>query len=394
MKKYCLIGKKLGYSYSKFIHEYLINKYNIPGVYDLIEVDSVNRQLLESYDGLTITIPYKEAVLEYVDNNTTNLPANTIVNDNGVLTAYNTDIIGFGALVDQLGFDDINKVVVLGSGSSSKMVQEYFNNKDVIVISRNDPQLNYEYLDKIKADILVNTTPVGMNEYASPIKEELLCNYRGVLDLNYNPINSKLAMDCNKHDIEYYGGLIMLIKQAIKAFEIWHKIELSDDIIPEIYQYVLMKTQTKIALIGMPLSGKTSIINEYNGCDLDAEVQRKTKKKIFELIEANTFRDYEHRTLQELVKRNETLIACGGGLILRHDNMELLHDYLIIYLDVPIEELNERLVMSSRPLLNNGNDITETFKRRKHLYIKYSNLILNKAQLKKFLEEYFDNIEE
>lgn len=389
MKKYCLVGKKLGYSYSKIIHEYLINKFNIDASYDLIEVDKVDRQLLESYDGLTITIPYKDDVLAYVDKNMTNLPANTITNENGYLTAYNTDIVGFGAIVENLKLDKIDKIVILGSGSSSKMVQEYFSGKEIIVISRNAPQLNYDYLDNLTADLLVNTTPVGMNEYNSPIKAELLKKYQGVVDLNYNPVNSKLALDCKKQDVKFCGGLIMLIKQALKGFEIWHKQELSDDLIDEIYQHVLLHTQTKIALIGMPLSGKTSLVNEYNGYDLDREIQKSTNKRIIELLSTNTFRDEETKTLEKLVNENAQLIACGGGAILRHDNMELLKDYLIIYLEVPHGELQERLENSTRPLLKDANDLRATFQKRENIYKKYANLNLNRSELTQFLNMYY-----
>ncbi len=65
MKKFGLIGKTLTYSYSQIIHQFLLNKYKIDGTYDLIEVDAVELDLLEQYDGLNITIPYKQTIIPF-----------------------------------------------------------------------------------------------------------------------------------------------------------------------------------------------------------------------------------------------------------------------------------------------------------------------------------------
>lgn len=392
MKKFGLLGKNLKYSYSKYIHDFFIEYYNIQATYNYIEQEEFNFEILYQYDGLNITIPYKQTVVEYLDTNNSPIEAiNTLVNDNGKLTGYNTDIIGFGLLVEKLNLKEINEVVVLGSGATALMVKEYFKNKDVIIISRSDEIFNYSYLNNIKADLLVNTTPVGMSEYKSPINEELLSNYQGVIDLNYNPLNSKLALDCKKKDLKFINGLYMLIKQAAMSFEIWHAITIKDEIIELLYYKLLFKVNKKIALIGMPLSGKSTIIKKYHGYDLDNEVERAYKKSIPTMLENNTFRDYETVTLEKLVYNNVDLIALGGGCILKLQNIELLKDYLLIYLEVDLNTLKKRLLNSYRPLLKSENDLENTYNNRKAYYEKYANVILDYNKLEEILNENCNN---
>lgn len=390
IKKYGLIGRELSYSHSKIIHEYLIKKHKIKATYDLIETDQLDKELLFFYDGLNITIPYKEEVLAYLANEMT-LPCNTIKKVDDKLFGYNTDIEGIKATLEKY-HKEIKSVVILGSGATSKLVQSLFKEVEVIVISRNDKVYNYAYLTNLQADILVNTTPVGMNENRSPIEEDLIENYQLIFDLNYNPLNSKLALLAKKHNVEYYNGLEMLIVQALKAFEIWHDLEVDTRVIKEIYYEIIKQTSTKIALIGMPFSGKTTMVNKYDGCDLDFEIEKRTKQSIPELMENNSFRLTETKVLQELVAKNCSLIACGGGVVLDQNNIKLLKDYTIIYLEVPLTTLEKRYQtgqsQKQRPLIKNVSDLKTIYEQRQELYKKYSNLILEEEELEKLLKEF------
>ncbi|MDL2211798.1 hypothetical protein LJB88_02860 [Erysipelotrichaceae bacterium OttesenSCG-928-M19] len=386
MKKYGLIGKKLTYSYSLIIHNYLLKHHNISASYDLVEVDSISYELLNSYDGLNITIPFKEEVKQYLNNKLV-LPCNTIKKNNNKLFGFNTDQYGFKYLLKNSEDLTINKVVILGSGASAKMIQSLLPNKDIIVISRNDSYYNYDNITEFDGDLLINTTPIGMSEYLSPLPETCLKKYQAVIDLNYNPLNSKLALDCKKIGLNFINGLDMLIIQAIKSFEIWHDIKVAYTLKKAIYQEVLKRSQKKIALIGLSLSGKTTIVKKFNGLDLDEEISLHYQESIATMIENNTFRKREQDTLKKLVNNDVRLLACGGGIVLDHENMIILKDYLIIYLKSDYQSLAARLNKEKRPLLQNEKQLKQMVKDRTFLYERYANLTLTSQELEVFLSE-------
>lgn len=388
MKKYGLVGKKLDYSYSKLIHDYLINKYELEATYELIETNSLSLELLMAYDGLNITIPFKEDVLKYLSVDSLPLVScNTITKIDEHLYGDNTDYIGFESLVNDLNNKKCEKIVILGSGGSSKMVQDYFSDKEVIVISRKDPIYNYKYLKSVQADLLVNATPVGMNEHKSNVDIETLKNFGAVIDLNYNPINSKLALDTKYTGRRFVGGLKMLIVQALAAFEIWTGIKRDNALIEEIYNYLLFTMYDKIALIGMPLAGKSTIIHEYGGIDIDEMIVERNQEKIETLLASGYFRELETKELAYQVKQNASLIALGGGAILNHKNIELIKDYIIIFLNTPLLILLERYRDGIRPLLKDKDELIRVYNKRLPLYMTYANIVIEEDKLKELLNE-------
>ncbi|MGL4382277.1 MAG: shikimate kinase, partial [Bacilli bacterium] len=189
------------------------------------------------------------------------------------------------------------------------------------------------------------------------------------------------------HDIKFEGGLKMLIVQAIKAFEIWNEIKVDDLHINKIYNLVAFKMNPKVALMGMPLAGKSTLIKSYHGSDLDATIEKKTKQKIALMLEEGTFRDYETAVLKELVDQESTLIALGGGAILKHENIEILKDYLLVYIDVSLPELKRRLKCSKRPLLKSASDVEMTYNTRLPIYLKYANVAIKPQEMRFYLDE-------
>ncbi|MEG0686902.1 MAG: shikimate kinase, partial [Erysipelotrichales bacterium] len=282
------------------------------------------------------------------------------------------------------------KVMILGSGASSKLVQQYFKDKEIIIISRSDEYYNYNNIDLFSADLLVNTTPIGMNEDKSPLND--VSNYKGIIDLNYNPLNSKLKMQALKANIPFVGGIDMLVVQAIKSFEIWHCINISESVYQEVLLEVLLKLNNKIVLIGMPLSGKTTLVKRYNGVDLDAYVEENEQESIDRLLSNNVFREKENYYLKDLIQKDTLLIACGGGIVENIDNIILLKDYLIIYLEVPLDILKDRLAFSRRPLLKNIDELEKTYHRRKDKYINSANLIFDYNDVLVVLDKFIEII--
>ena len=116
--RYGLIGEKLGHSFSKYIHERLSDY-----TYDLIPLSLVEFHTFmkaKNFQAINVTIPYKKAVLPYLDEldaSATSIGAvNTIVNQKGTLKGYNTDYYGFDYMLKKHHVDLTNKkVIVLGN---------------------------------------------------------------------------------------------------------------------------------------------------------------------------------------------------------------------------------------------------------------------------------------
>lgn len=224
--EYGLIGEKLGHSFSKEIHEKLTNY-----KYDLVELDRKELDVFfkeKKFKGINVTIPYKTTVipyLDYMDESAKKIGAvNTIVNKNNMLKGYNTDYHGF---LYTLEHHKVNvkgkKVIVLGNGGASRAVIAVLKDLkagEIITVGRTlrDNSISFEecYENHTDGEIIINTTPVGMYPKvdASPLELETFNSCTHVIDLIYNPSQTKLLREANKKDIYEINGLEMLIAQA------------------------------------------------------------------------------------------------------------------------------------------------------------------------------------
>lgn len=167
-----LIGEHLGHSYSQRIHETLGGY-----PYELIEVAPQDLDAWmknKDFAALNVTIPYKKAVIPYLeelDERARRIGAvNTIVNDHGRLIGKNTDYYGCRFMLEQAGIEiQGRKVILLGNGGAAQAVQavlEDLGAAAIVKVKRNpSPEtLTYEeaYRDHSGAQVIVNTSPVGM----------------------------------------------------------------------------------------------------------------------------------------------------------------------------------------------------------------------------------------
>lgn len=234
MNKYGLLGEKLSHSQSKIIHEFFFKENDIDATYDLIEVSEDKlKEIIDLvkngiYQGLNVTIPYKEKVIKYLDLLTEAAKeigaVNTIYLKDDKLIGDNTDYLGF---IDQLAFLDLdvtNKdVYVLGSGGASKGICYALKQlkANPIVISRNrEKGLDYAILNDVETfDLLVNTTPVGMypNVNDEILSKDIVSKAKCSIDLICNPKTTKFL----EYSSQGYNGIYMLIFQALHAEYIW-----------------------------------------------------------------------------------------------------------------------------------------------------------------------------
>lgn len=238
-----LLGEKLGHSFSPEIHEMLGNY-----PYRLYEVEKEQLgDFLQSkeWTGLNVTIPYKKAVIPYLDSLSELSKrigsVNTIVRkQNGELYGDNTDASGFLKMVQHSHIPvEGRKTLVLGSGGASASVAAVLSelNAEVVIISRSGEN-NYQNLDRHSdAEIIVNTTPVGMfpNIGVSPVDLHLFPKCSGVFDVIYNPAVTELLKQADELGIQHENGLYMLVAQAKCSAELFTGEYISDDIIDKIY---------------------------------------------------------------------------------------------------------------------------------------------------------------
>ena len=381
-KKRCgLIGEKLGHSFSPAIHGKLADyEYKL---YELSPEQLGPFLEKKEYDGLNVTIPYKKTVIPYCDELTDAARSigsvNTIVKrPDGTLLGHNTDYDGFMWLLKNAGAQvKGKKAVVLGTGGASVTVQAALRDlgaSPVVVVSRSGED-NYENISRhADAKILVNATPVGMypKTGVSPVDLDTFTALEGVFDVVYNPAKTQLLLEAEKRGIPCANGLGMLVAQAKAACERFTGKPIDDEKVYTIKAEMERNTRN-LMLIGMPGSGKSTVgaaLAESLGrklVDVDeriVELAGCSIPEIFEKEGEEGFRRIEHQALCQVSKESGLVIATGGGVVTRPENMDpMRQNSLIVWLlrDTAL------LPRDGRPL-SQTNSLTEMFKVREPLY--------------------------
>lgn len=383
-----LLGEKLGHSYSPQIHQQL-GDYS----YELFEKSPAQLEdflLHGDFSGLNVTIPYKKAVIPYLDELSpvaSQLGAvNTVVRrPDGRLIGHNTDYFGFQTTVKESGISVTGKkALVLGSGGASNTVVAVLQamGAQVVVISRNGTN-NYTNLHLHReAAIIVNTTPVGMYPHVgcSPIDLNLFPKLEVVYDLIFNPARTKLLIDAESRGIPAINGLLMLVAQAKESAEWFTGSAIGDDCIHSIYQEMKNRTEN-IVLIGMPGSGKTTIAKELSKklgrqvVDSDQQIVQHHHTAISEIFASqgeDAFRQMETDVLTDLGKQSGLIISTGGGCVTRRENYPLLHQNGRIFW---INRELDKLATDGRPL-SQRNGLDQLYQKRRSLYQQFSDHII------------------
>ena len=382
---YGLLGRTLGHSFSPQIHKSL-GGYS----YELFEVEPENlKGFFENtaLKGFNVTIPYKKDVIKYCsslsDAAKKTGSVNTIVrNPDGSFAGHNTDYYGLEYLIRSAGFDvSGTKVIILGNGGASGTVRQLMNDSgaaEVVTISRKGED-NYENISRhYDAEFIINTTPVGMypdnGRAVIDITEFKSC--RGVIDLIYNPIKTRLVMDAENMGIPAEGGLKMLVAQAAGACELFLGSKISDELIEAEYMRILRQVEN-IILIGMPGCGKSSIgerlaeITGKNFADSDIKIIEQTGRSAEDIICSDGeeyFRRVETAVAKAEGAHTGCVIATGGGVVTRDENLDLLRQNgRIVYIKRSLEDLSS----DGRPI-SAANRIEDLFRQRKTAYESWS----------------------
>ncbi len=245
MNLYGLIGYPLGHSFSK---KYFNDKFETEGLedcfFDLFPIASIAAfpDLLHansSFKGLAVTIPYKQAIIPYLQKmseEAINIGAvNCIKMEGGLLTGYNTDVIGFEKSFAPLLQPHHTQALVLGTGGASKAVQYVLKKCGIpfLLVSRvaENKSNTVAYIDVDAAmlndySIIINCSPVGMspNENEKPaIPYEFISSKHFLYDLVYKPEATLFLKEGIKKGSIVKNGYDMLILQAEENWRIWNE---------------------------------------------------------------------------------------------------------------------------------------------------------------------------
>ena len=383
---YGCIGEHLPHSFSKEIHGQ-IGGY----AYELKELTPEELPAFladRNFRGVNVTIPYKQAVIPGLDEIDATAEAigavNTIVNRNGKLAGYNTDLYGLTRLIRRIGLDLAGKKVLIpGTGGTSRTASyaaEQLGAREILRVSRTGKEgsLTYEQalLEHTDAEIILNTTPCGMfpEPDAQPLPLDPFTKLEGVADVIYNPLRSRLVLDARARGIPAEGGLYMLVAQAVRASELFLDTVYPEELTDRIYGRILRQKEN-VVLIGMPGSGKSAvgrILSERTGrslADTDQLITEKAGRSIPDIFRENgepAFRDLESEIIRALSKQGGQIISTGGGAVLRPENVTALRQNgRLFWLDRDPEAL---VPTDDRPLADTAEKMKQLYRVREPVY--------------------------
>ena len=392
---FALIGEHLPHSYSREIHA-LIGSYN----YTLQELSPEEFDFFMSerlFAGINVTIPYKQKVIPYLDEIDETARAigavNTVVNRDGKLYGYNTDLYGLTRLIRRLGLDLADKkVLILGTGGTSRTASyaaEQLGAREILRVSRTGKESGITYEEALAshtdAQIIINTTPCGMfpEPGAQPVSLDPFHALEGVVDVIYNPLRTRLVLDARSRGIPADGGLYMLVAQAVRASELFLGRKQEEDLTDIIHDAIL-RWKENLVLIGMPGSGKTTVgryLIDRTGKklrDTDRWIEKKAGKTIPEIFREDgetAFRDLETEVIREFSKETGLIISTGGGAVLRPENVTLLRQNgRLFWLNRDPAAL---VPTDDRPLADTAEKMKQLYLERETVYRAAADVIIN-----------------
>lgn len=247
MDKYGLIGYPLGHSFSKRFFTDKFQREEIDAVYSNYEISDISLfpEIIKSeidLKGLNVTIPYKEAIIPFLDGLDAEAEAIGAVNvikvireNNSVkLIGCNSDIIGFQNSIKPLINNKIHKkALILGTGGASKAVIKGLENLgiDSVYVSRKPREGAFTYGELNRTileeyTVVINSSPVGTFpnvDDAPDIPYQYLSSNHLLYDLVYNPSETKFLVLGKSRGASVKNGAEMLELQALAAWDIWNK---------------------------------------------------------------------------------------------------------------------------------------------------------------------------
>ena len=254
LKTFAVIGDPIDHSLSPTIHNAAYRELEMECTYIAYRV--VQGELATGIEslkkikisGFNVTIPHKVEMMKYLDNLDDNCKkigaVNTVLNDDGILRGFNTDMDGFLEPLKRKNIEIKNsKILMLGAGGAARAIIAGFqkeNAKEITIVNRTkskgdelagfSSELGLSSVSKSienmnnfdsEFDIVVNASSLGLRNEKNIIPSKLLDEQTIVYDIVYKPIKTDLINIAKEKKSRIIFGYEMLLGQAIRSFEIW-----------------------------------------------------------------------------------------------------------------------------------------------------------------------------
>ena len=418
MLVYGVVGKPVSHSLSPQIMNAAFSDAGIDAFYTRFLLSDVSdfSSFVKDFDpkGLSITAPFKKAVLNHVDRPDADVSflgaANTLVFNGIEIAAYNTDVSGVIDPIRKVS-ETLNdkKVLVIGAGGAARAVLYAFRSETVELSLTNrsihkipDLQKSFSFtfipFEKLSEqiasfDVIVNTLPVRPESF----NNFQLHKNQLILDASYK--NAPLKTLAFQAGSNYLNGSSWLLAQAKFAFHHFTGIWPNEKVMLEAIKNgskPCRKDVSKLILTGPMGAGKSTLAKalaeklDFEFVDLDTVIENKSGRSIDQLFKEgeNVFREFESKCLREVMERDKIVLACGGGVVLKTENRELIQQGQVVFLYISPETTIERNNSAVRPLLKTDDPLASArkiMKERFPLYIQSADLVV-RAQDKSISE--------
>ncbi len=250
MKKYFVIGNPIDHSLSPKLHNHWFKENNINAIYEKKRTKEQDLQFIISQikqkkiNGINITVPFKKAVIPYLDKLSPEAEqtqsVNTIILNKDKLVGHNTDVPGFEKAIKDLNFKfEGKKVFILGAGGVAPSIIFALRKMSVnkIIISNRTRQKADDLKNQFKTlevinwgnlpsfDIVINATSLGLNNETINLDFSSVGEKKLFYDIIYNPSVTNFLKEGKKLGNKSENGKLMFVYQASEAFKLWHGIE-------------------------------------------------------------------------------------------------------------------------------------------------------------------------
>lgn len=245
MLRFAVLGDPVAHSRSPAIHEILLGLADLTGEYTAVRADPevladmVSGLRMGEWDGFNVTMPLKgdaAAAADVLSDDAARAGSvNTLLMVDGAVMGESTDCTTFRTLVESLGFDGSEPVLVLGAGGAAAAALAAIGTSRKVYVSarRRERALDLagrlggevlEWGTAVAGCLLVNATPLGMRGESLPVG--LLDVVSGLIDLAYGPTQTPSITSAGRLGIPSIDGHEFLFRQAVSSFTLWTGVDL------------------------------------------------------------------------------------------------------------------------------------------------------------------------